>query len=456
MKTLIKIILTSVILITVISFTVIAQTNVSGGIYSNTTWTFTGSPYIVTDTVVVFPGVTLTIEPGVEVRFADTKYLELRQATLIALGTATDSIMFTSNSTSPTTGSWGTVWVNGGIANSEFNYCNFKYADYGLQGADTIRNSNFIFNNNGLLGGVFIDSCNFTYNGVGLSASMAHIYNCNFLHNQFGIGGNTTLKCWIKDCVIDSNQTGLVCNRTLIENCIINHNQIGIQGQFGGSFNNIYRNCIIDSNSLHGVIPYPNDSLVDCEIKSNGIGVNVTTFGAIITRNVIESNSVGIMLGTASTNIYCNRICNNTTYNLQYTFVSGNGTVANNYWCTADSASTEVGIYDGYDNIMYGLVNFMPIDTLQCYLTTGILTSEIQLTSFSIFPNPAADYISIELPATISNKEIKIFNMCGELTYLSTTTRQNTTIDISTLVRGVYIIQIATRDKIGRQKLIKQ
>jgi len=44
------------------------QTNVSGGIYTNTTWTLTNSPYIVVDTVVVFPGVTLTIQSGVIVK----------------------------------------------------------------------------------------------------------------------------------------------------------------------------------------------------------------------------------------------------------------------------------------------------------------------------------------------------------------------------------------------------
>src|SRR5256885_5067751 len=85
-------------------FSSTAQTNVSGGIFSNTTWTLTNSPYIVVDTVVVFPGVTLTIEPGVTVKFADGMYLEIRQGTFIAAGTATDSITFTSNSASPTMG----------------------------------------------------------------------------------------------------------------------------------------------------------------------------------------------------------------------------------------------------------------------------------------------------------------------------------------------------------------
>src|SRR5438105_3566521 len=74
------------ILFTVLSFAAKSQTNVSGGIYTNTTWTLANSPYIIIDTVVVFPGVTLTIEPGIVVKFANNKRLEIRQASLIAVG----------------------------------------------------------------------------------------------------------------------------------------------------------------------------------------------------------------------------------------------------------------------------------------------------------------------------------------------------------------------------------
>ena len=45
------------------------NTNVGGPITQNTTWTAANSPYIAISSVVVMPGVTLTIEPGVEVRF---------------------------------------------------------------------------------------------------------------------------------------------------------------------------------------------------------------------------------------------------------------------------------------------------------------------------------------------------------------------------------------------------
>jgi hypothetical protein len=133
-----------------------SSTNVSGGIYSNTTWTKANSPYIVTDTVVVFPGVTLTIQPGVVVQFDTNVELEIRQATLIAMGTPTDSITFTSNSSSPTPGSWSVVALNGvSSTSSRFFYCNFYYSLYGLGGGGTntvtyVKKSTFKHNTNGI------------------------------------------------------------------------------------------------------------------------------------------------------------------------------------------------------------------------------------------------------------------------------------------------------------------
>ncbi|MBI2871439.1 MAG: hypothetical protein HYY14_07020, partial [Candidatus Omnitrophica bacterium] len=46
-----------------------AATNVSGSITTNTTWTLAGSPYIVTSYISIYNNATLTIEPGVEIRF---------------------------------------------------------------------------------------------------------------------------------------------------------------------------------------------------------------------------------------------------------------------------------------------------------------------------------------------------------------------------------------------------
>jgi len=49
-----------------------AQTQVSGTISSNTTWTLTESPYLVTSNITVAENVTLTIDPGVVIKFSNT------------------------------------------------------------------------------------------------------------------------------------------------------------------------------------------------------------------------------------------------------------------------------------------------------------------------------------------------------------------------------------------------
>jgi hypothetical protein len=471
MKTFTKKILTTVILITVISFSVNAQTNVSGGIFSNTTWTLANSPYIVTDTVVVFPSITLTIEPGVTVKFYDHTYLEIRWATLIAIGTLTDSITFTSNSLSPTPGIWGAtfdggIWLNSALVATSFNFCHIEYATIGIYNGNAIHIKNSVFINN-LMGlnnifGVPIDSCIFKFNAEGINwVDGCAIHFCNFLNNMNGIGELTGGS--MVNCIIDSNQIGLGdVDGAKIYNCFINYNQTGLVSDPCCGGNITVKNCIIDYNSTMGVGIYGHgeaDSVINNEIKFNGTGLEFATcpnFGSPsqCTKNVIDNNTIGIKVGGCP-DIYCNSICYNTSYDLQNNW-AGTYNFPNNYWCTTDSATVEAHIYDGYDNTSLGLVSFMPLDTLQCYAVTGIPSYETQPASFSIFPNPAADYLTVVLPATISKTEIKIFNMLGELAYSSEATKQKTTIDISTLNKGAYIIQISTAGRINRQKLIRQ
>ena len=84
------------------------NTNVGGPIFEDTTWTKEGNPYIVIDTIDIWSGVTLTIEPGVDVRFNSGKRL-LITGNLIAIGTETEPISFTSNLPNPQPGDWGNI-----------------------------------------------------------------------------------------------------------------------------------------------------------------------------------------------------------------------------------------------------------------------------------------------------------------------------------------------------------
>ena len=70
-----------------------AQTPIGGVISSNTTLSLSASPYVVTSNILVTNGTTLTIDPGVEVRFLDSLYMQI-EGTIRAIGTAQNPILF--------------------------------------------------------------------------------------------------------------------------------------------------------------------------------------------------------------------------------------------------------------------------------------------------------------------------------------------------------------------------
>jgi hypothetical protein len=83
-------------------------TSVGGYLSENTNWTVNNSPYIVEETVIVEPDVALSIEAGVEVRFANGTEL-IVDGSLTASGNAANNIIFTSNATVPKPGDWGAI-----------------------------------------------------------------------------------------------------------------------------------------------------------------------------------------------------------------------------------------------------------------------------------------------------------------------------------------------------------
>jgi hypothetical protein len=112
------------------------DTEVSGNISTDATWTLVGSPYIVKGNMLVKSGATLTIEPGVTVAFDGFYRLETDTSapasSIVAQGTAGSNITFTSNLPGPTVGSWQNVSVTDSLSSSAFSYCVFEYAAKGL------------------------------------------------------------------------------------------------------------------------------------------------------------------------------------------------------------------------------------------------------------------------------------------------------------------------------------
>lgn len=130
----------------------IMRLDVSGDITTNTTWTAANSPYVVSGTINVQSPATLTIEPGVVVKFqSGASLLAQAGATLTAIGTSANPIVFTSikddsaagdtnadgSASSPATGDWNSLGFKGytDISGGHAAFGSLQYAQvrYGQQ-----------------------------------------------------------------------------------------------------------------------------------------------------------------------------------------------------------------------------------------------------------------------------------------------------------------------------------
>ncbi|OGX31650.1 MAG: hypothetical protein A2787_00805 [Omnitrophica WOR_2 bacterium RIFCSPHIGHO2_01_FULL_48_9] len=168
-----------------------AQTNVSGPITQNTIWSLTASPYIVVGDITVNFGVTLTIQPGVEVKFNGNYELTVAQGgTLNAVGTSTQMIRFTSNQTTPAPGDWQYIRLLS--STSVVRYASIEYATFGLYVPyySPVIENNLIQNN--VIGVNLLDSPStirnntIINNGNGIHSTGAPTINNNSIYNNSG------------------------------------------------------------------------------------------------------------------------------------------------------------------------------------------------------------------------------------------------------------------------------
>ena len=330
------------------------QNYIPGGNVSGV-WTVANSPYFIGGEIIVPYGDTLTLEPGVSLKFRtnteDFRYLQelptpsntdfgymTVYGTLIAQGTEIDSVVFTRQGNN---GLWGMIHITKN-ANPEnpIEYCKIDYASYFL--IDTL--------NNKVAGGLSFDgietivqNSNFSNNFVGVICDSS---NSIITYNTFSNNGNGII-CFAESAPQISNNifsgggnssgtnaiivTGEGCEPIINNNMIGNYNH-GIYLLYADSctiVNNTINNCetgieiddcatLINGNNISG-----NDLGIYCDGGSN----------IMISNDTISGNGTGIKLWFSSPSIINNLIHANTEYGMhcQYNsgFISGN-TISDN------------------------------------------------------------------------------------------------------------------------------
>jgi len=173
------------------------QTPIPGGEVSGT-WSIDGSPYLIQNTITVPNDATLIIEPGVVVEFQGS-YTMYVNGCVLAMGTETDSILFTAADTNEGFNSIRYLATTNNNDTSRYEFCVFTYGKAHGPYPDNFGGALAALD----FGKIIVENCRFAYNtavwqtivkpgggaAIALLRSNMIIRNCIFEHNRGCIGG---------------------------------------------------------------------------------------------------------------------------------------------------------------------------------------------------------------------------------------------------------------------------
>jgi hypothetical protein len=363
-------------------------TDVGGPIISDTTWTLANSPYVVIANVEVWEGVTLTIEPGVEVRFNSGYNLQVN-GTLVARGTPAQPILFTSNQANPQSGDWNGILFADTSVDANFDsagnylsgsilqYCVVEYVKYryAMGAIDAPQAAPFAdhctVRNNDSMGINITGSpgklAKITYNTVsnnldrGINASYSVISN-NVANSNSG-RGIYALQSTITDNIVTGNSAvrggGIYAYGSIVSDNTVSGNNdlssswyLGYGGGILADESTISNNTVNGNSAERGGGIEAANSIVSNNIVSNNsamtIGVDacgggISVFGSsTVVGNTVSGNSVTGYYATGG------GIC---AYGDTYTAIMSNTVVSNAVDGTEPGAGAGVYLYGPVDFI---------------------------------------------------------------------------------------------------------
>jgi hypothetical protein len=247
--------------------------------FSEITLTFLGNPYIVKGELAIPRGKTLTIEPGVVIKFYDVYSGMIIDGTLKAIGGETDDkkIVFTSYRDNPQPGDWKQIYFSQTSTDSELINVRVEYGGewsisgscYADRAAVRVKNSSIVLKDSILE--------NNESRGLYLINSSSTIERVQFLNHQNGCGDPGTyvygnvIALWIDEggrstitsSTFRGNITGIVVENgasPVIENNLFEKNQkpIWVHNSYPSFKNNQATN-----NNLNGILIFDSNIAKD-------------------------------------------------------------------------------------------------------------------------------------------------------------------------------------------------
>jgi parallel beta-helix repeat protein len=310
------------------NYQAVAQIYVGGTLTATTTWTSNENPYIVVQDVIVPKGISLTILPGVIIKFQVETCIKV-YGTLVAQGIETSHILFTSNSTGPDIQRWSGIKLYNTHTqlNAQGNYLSGTIiSEARLEGTTY----SFIIEDSS---SVLIEKCEMDNSAYAVFLENSNnniIRNCTISNSNIGIFIPSNFECSynrFSDNVIHHNSNvGFFMNNNegrskynIIDGNHFDSNPIGIyignEGQADPG-HSIIRNNIISNSSTIGLKLYQDSSEVSDNIfygNLDGIRIVNSKFSRIANNLIFSNQEWGLLISgdaafntVESNNIYEN------------------------------------------------------------------------------------------------------------------------------------------------------
>ena len=93
-------------------------------------------------------------------------------------------------------------------------------------------------------------------------------------------------------------------------------------------------------------------------------------------------------------------------------------------------------------------------DNVYLHKNTVLSVANFEASNIKMYPNPATTSFTIEAQSSVEN--VTVYNMLGQEVISKTPNTQQTTIDISTLNVGVYIVKATINGVVSSSRLVKE